>query len=251
MLSYLKAVGVDVHMMTRGGKGQFRFLKDETARVYKEVIPRAACRELTNRIDNVICQRDNGRIWRDALGSDTRILQFEHDIPDLLSYFQIDHCINAIDAYLGTKTRSWLLMANKVVPKKGNVGSGGGFHRDSPFSHQVKCIWYLADVTEANGPFSYVAGTQRNLLSQRRKYPLGTSRFDSIPDKVETVTAPAGSLLVCDTRAVHGGRPISEGARYAVTLYTFAGEEGIERLYRNSGLGPAAITSRCVRSIKR
>jgi hypothetical protein len=235
-IGYLKAAGIAIHVRMRGSRGRFRFLKHQTARVFPEVISRDLCLEIADRIDRILADDQSSRIWRDATCSDSRILQFEKDIPDLLPHFDINGCIDAIDAYLGSRTRSWLLMANKVVPKEGNAGSGGGLHRDSPFSHQVKCILYLCDVTNANGPFSYVPGTHRNLIGQRHRYPLGTYRFDNVPDQLETVTAPAGSLLVCDTRAVHGGKPIVEGVRYAVTLYTFTDAEGISRLYRNSGL---------------
>lgn len=243
MLNYFKAAAVCVHMKACGGKGRFSFLKTETARVFPEVLPLEVCQAMSGRVDRILLEDDNGRIWRDSLGSDSRIFGFENDIPDLIPYLEIDRCLDSVDAYLGSRTRSWTLMANKLVPKKGNAGSGGGFHRDSPFSHQVKCIWYLGDVDASNGPFSYVPGTHRGLLAQHGRYPLGTYRFDRVPDEIEIVTAPAGSLLVCDTRAVHGGSAIAEGVRYAVTLYPFSNKNGAAQFFRRSGIDPAASKS--------
>ncbi|WP_225425809.1 phytanoyl-CoA dioxygenase family protein [Pelagerythrobacter rhizovicinus] len=225
-------------MRLRGQKGPFKFLRHETAQIFPGVIPRAVCEEARNTIDQVLDRGDNNRIWRDATGSDSRILGFEKDIPALLPYFYVESCISAIDSYLGKSTQSWLLMANRLIPRSGNKGSGGGLHRDSPFSHQVKCIWYLSDVHAANGPFEYVPGSHRNLYSQRNKYPIGTYRFENVSEERKAITAEAGSLLVCDTRAIHGGRPIAEGSRYAVTLYTFDDATGADRLFRSSGLKP-------------
>lgn len=238
LINHAKALAVAADMRLRGERGRFAFLRQDTARLFPNNVPQEACVAVRNRIDEVLAGQGGGRIWRDATGSDSRIFQFEHDIPDLLSAFDVEGCIEGIDAYLGKRTHSWLLMANKVVPRPGNAGSGGGFHRDSPFSHQVKCIWYMSDVDETNGPFAYVPGTHRNLIAQKRRYPLGTYRFVSVPDRLEPVTAPAGTLLVCDTRAIHGGLPIEAGARYAVTLYTFATDDAFSQLIGKAGLRP-------------
>jgi ectoine hydroxylase-related dioxygenase (phytanoyl-CoA dioxygenase family) len=45
--------------------------------------------------------------------------------------------------------------------REGNLGSGAGWHRDSPFSHQFKALLYLSDVTEDNGPFEFIEGSHR------------------------------------------------------------------------------------------
>ena len=239
LVNFLKVAGVSTFMNVRGGAGAFRFLDQNTARIFEGSLSQEACAALCTRIEDILAEGSNGRIWRDPVGSDSRIWQFERDIPDLISHIDVASCIDGIDAYLGRTTRSWLLMANRVQVKEGNRGSGGGLHRDSPFSHQVKCIWYLSDVGEENGPFQYVADTHRDLISKRHKYPLGAYRFDNVKDPLTSVTAPAGSLLVCDTRCIHRGKPIVAGARYAITLYTFYDLEGAARLFESSGLDPA------------
>lgn len=239
LVNFLKAMGVSAYMNVRGNAGAFRFLDRDTARIFENNLPRDVCDALRTRIEDVLAADSNGRIWRDPVGSDSRIWQFERDIPDLISYIDVAGCIEGIDRYLGRTTRSWLMMANRVQAKEGNRGSGGGLHRDSPFWHQVKCIWYLSDVGEENGPFQYVAGTNRDLIGNLHKYPLGVYRFDDVADALTSATAPAGSLLVCDTRCIHGGKPIVSGARYAITLYTFYDLDGAARIFERSGLNPA------------
>lgn len=243
-VNLIKVLASDGYKNIFGNRGGFKFLKDNTAQVFPNVIDPDLCAALRSVIDETIDKNEIGRIWHDAVGSDTRILQFERDIPKLVENFDIEGCISNIDAFLGIRTKSWMLMANRLIPKSGNIGSGGGYHRDSPFSHQIKCIWYLDDVTTKNGPFSYIDGTNRDLIGQRSTYPLGQYRFDNISDNITEVTAPAGSLLVCDTRCIHGGRPILKGSRYAVTLYTFPDRNGLKRMFTKSGLDPEIAADR-------
>lgn len=236
--NYAKTIAASAWMRAFGTRGEFRDIKDKTAFVSPGVLTKQACKEMIARIDAAAEDSTHPRVWRDDVASDTRVLGFEQDIPDFLSQFQVERQIAAVDAYTGRKTKAWFLMANRVVPKENNLGSGGGLHRDSPFSHQVKCIWYLSDVTTENGPFQYVPGSHFNLIKARAHYPLGKSRFDDVADDLIEVTAEAGSLLICDTKCIHGGKPIESGARYAVTLYTLPTEEGARKIFSGSGVDP-------------
>ncbi len=238
IVNYAKTAAASAWMRFFAARGEFSELKEKTAILQLSSLSKAACQEMIARIDAAAEDRAHSRVWRDDVASDTRILGFERDIPDFLSELEIERCILAIDAYTGRKTKSWFLMANRVVPKDSNLGSGGGLHRDSPFSHQVKCIWYLSDVTTENGPFQYIPDTHFNLFKTRADYPLGKSRFNSAAHDLVEVTAEAGSLLICDTKCIHGGKPIQTGARYAVTLYTLPTVEGARSIFKGSGLDP-------------
>lgn len=238
---YAKTMAMSVYMSTVGGRGAFSALKEKTAFVEPGVISDEVCAELRVMIDRLADMPKHPRVWRDEVGSDTRILGFEQDMGEAMAHLDVPGQIAAVDAYTGTRTRSWFLMANRVLPKENNLGSGGGLHRDSPFSHQVKCIWYLSDVTAETGPFQYVPGTHANLLKTQDRYPLGQTRFDRVEDALVEVHAGAGALLVCDTRCVHGGKPVEAGARYAITLYTMAEADGAEKTFRKSGLDPAFV----------
>lgn len=238
IVNYAKALASSAWMNSIATRGQFRELKEKTAVVVADVLPKEACQEMVARIDKMADDMLHPRVWRDDVGSDTRIFGFEQEIPEFIKHFEIQRRIDAVDAYTGRKTKSWFLMANRVLPKENNLGSGGGLHRDSPFSHQVKCIWYLSDVTRENGPFQYIPHTHFNTLKTRKDYPLGKSRFDRVHHELVEVTAEAGSLLICDTKCIHGGKPIETGARYAVTLYTLPTENGAADIFRKSKIEP-------------
>ena len=58
--------------------------------------------------------------------------------------------------YNQTETRTAFTLAAKLPYSLGNMGSGGGWHRDSCIK-QFKAILYLSDVTEKNGPFQLIS----------------------------------------------------------------------------------------------
>lgn len=220
--TFVKAWAKDKWHGARGGKGEFSGLTQQTALVFENDLGKDVCDKLIADIESVLAEPNHPRVWKDAIGADSRILGFERDIGDLIKNLEIDRRLEAIEEYLGVKIRSWYLMANRVLAVENNLGSGGGWHRDSPYSHEVKCIWYLSDVKSENGPFEFVPGTHVNAIERREDYPLGVNRFDALKEEEAPVevTAGAGSLLVCDTKCIHRGKPIRRGVRYAVTIYT-------------------------------
>ena len=62
-----------------------------------------------------------------------------------------------------------------------------------------------------------------------KKYQIGKTRFENIGDKYIEVIAPSGSLLICDTKCLHRGKPIRSGERYAITLYVCYHGEGADK----------------------
>mgnify|MGYP001162033232 CR=1 FL=1 len=216
-----------------GGRGKYKNLKESTALVFPKEIPDQVCKKLLTVIDDAL-EASAANVWWDKVGADARILGFETCIPDELFHFNLRSEIEDIERYLGRKVKSWFLMANRIRSISGNLGSGGGLHRDSPFSHQVKCIWYLTDVRSENGPFQYVPGSHLDAGGKNSRYPAGKYRFEKVNQKLIEVLAPAGSKLVCDTKCIHSGKPIELGARYAVTLYTFEKSDGARRFIEKS-----------------
>ncbi len=240
-INYAKSMAALGWMRFFGTKGEFRGLKEKTAMIYEGDLPKEVCVTLREKIDVTLDNPSHPRVWKDKVGSDNRIFGFEQDIGGLTQHFKIERRIKAIEEYLGRPVKSWFLMANRVLPVEKNLGSGGGLHRDSPFSHQVKCIWYLNDVSTDNGPFEFVPGSHFNVMSTRDAYPLGEYRFDSVRrgDRLVEALATAGSMLVCDTKCIHSGKPIQKGVRYAVTLYTLPTEDGAADVFRKSQIDPA------------
>lgn len=132
--------------------------------------------------------------------------------------------------------REWFQLFGSISATPGNLGSGAGWHRDSPFQHQFKAIIYLTDVPdETFGPFECVPGSHRKeSLKQFTKY-LKTSpsnyRFtdeqisraedgNAIPHRI-SIVGKRGTLILADTRMLHRGRPLQQGSRMALTRYYF------------------------------
>ena len=237
MINAVKLNAVSAYMVVFGYKGELRGLKGSTATLVNGCISSDDCDKLVKSFEEYLGGHnvDNSlvKVWTDESGSDTRIINFEKLMSkELLLGLNIEDKIRMVELYLGRKVRSWCLMANRVIYKPANIGSGGGWHRDSPFSHQVKFIWYLSEVTEDCGPFQYLPGS--NSAKSKRKHRLGRYRFETekISGEMRTVTGDRGSMLICDTSAIHRGAPISIGcARYALTLYTSADKNGIKRTF--------------------
>ena len=224
-----------------GHRGELRELKDSTAIMINESLSIDECDELINKFDECICnyRRDNDsvEVWKDDSGSDTRIFYFEKLLnEDLLLRLDVETKIKMVELYLGRKVRSWGLMANRVSYEPKNIGSGGGWHRDSPFSHQIKFIWYLTKVTEDCGPFQYVL--KSNSSQSKTKYGLGRYRFkeEEIIGEIKTAIGNRGSIVICDTAAIHRGAPIGKKCvRYALTLYTSLHKSGVSKTFNLNG----------------
>ena len=241
MFAIVKSIISSIFIQVFGLRGRFREIYRNTAMVEPCAIPLDICEKLIGKIEAILSQPEYPRVWKDSTESDSRILGFEKDIDGLTKLLSISEKIDCIDSYTGQKTKSWFLMANRLVPRLNNLGSGGGMHRDSPFSHQVKCIWYLNDVFEDNGPFQYIPFTNINSLANRKKYPLGQSRFEEVYETPVEVHADAGTLIICDTKCIHSGKPIQSGVRYAVTLYTLPKVGGLEKMLKSLGISQKGI----------
>lgn len=134
-----------------------------------------------------------------------------------------------------TNNIKYFQMLGHIRDKKNNLGSGGGWHRDSPFSHQFKFIIYLTDVDKENGPFQYISGThkEKNIFKYSKKTGISLNKYRFTEDqieaiiannpecKIETILGKAGTLMVADVKGIHRGMPILAGERWATTRYYF------------------------------
>jgi hypothetical protein len=129
----------------------------------------------------------------------------------------------------------WFQVLGRITFAANNLGSGSGWHRDSPFSHQFKAILYLSDVGPDNGPFQYIKGSHRKepLVAAARSLGLSYQTYRFPTEQIErlerenvmpsptTFTGRRGTLLLADTRGLHRGQPLRAGARLALTRYYF------------------------------
>jgi len=189
------------------------------------------CEDIKKEIDAIINQYGD-RIWTDELGADHRIFGANNLSPLISEYFQDDFIRRIIFSYQRSDNVAGFTMANKLVVKEGNLGSGQGWHRDSASRKQTKSILYLSDVVPENGPFQYIEGSHTSSSVWKdtvlRDFKFNQNRFSekevggllrNAPDRLKTVTGKAGSLLIADTRGIHRGQPITKESRYALTNY--------------------------------
>ena len=234
-MNFLKYLLVELNFYLFGNKGEIRELFNETAIINKNKLDSDFCNKAKKTIDQAIISSEE-LMWVDEGNSDFRIWGFEKIMPQIEDALNIQKKIKKIEDYGGLKVHDWLIMANKVQFTPDNKGSGGGFHRDSPFTRQVKYIWYLTDVDESNGPFCYQKGSNNYNLCDLVNKNFGETRFDWPNQGYISMCLPKGSEIICDTRSLHGGKPIKHGQRYALTLYTYTKKGGKKEMLKSLGI---------------
>lgn len=171
-------------------------------------------------------------------GTDMRLFGIER-VDKSFEFFSnnppVDKMYHAIQGY--PKVSNKVLMANIVTARQNhqnNMGSGGGWHRDSPYTNQFKSFLFLKDVQIENGPLTYLKGSHTRESIRRfckaTGLPSGQYRFTDIEIENATkildfsevkVTCKAGTMLLANTRGLHRGAPIIAGERVAITSYYF------------------------------
>ncbi|MEQ8476373.1 MAG: phytanoyl-CoA dioxygenase family protein [Fulvivirga sp.] len=214
----------------------YEMLKKDGLVVIDDFLTEKECEVLVGKIDGLIDKAEN--VIADELKSDHRLLGIDVVDDTFHKAFQSEKVIDLISGYLNTKGS--FTMANRVSPIPGNLGSGGGWHRDSYIYPQVKLIVYLSDVTENNGPFQYIVGSHRlskkvlgvvkadyNLDDEKKipsRYTDSFIRSKFRTNALCTITGKKGTAILVDTSGIHRGAPIKEGIRYACTNYCFTTE---------------------------
>lgn len=183
-------------------------------------------KEAVEIIDDLLKQ-DNVNVWSDEQGADRRIYEINKLNPRIEKLIPLEEAKKIGEDYLGTEFEDYFVMAGVIEHKNDNVGSGGGWHRDSPFSHQFKIIVYLTDVNEQNGPFQYFKRSHLSSSKMKVDFPLRKMRFTNeevmkLPnDDLVEFHGGAGDVLYADVRGIHRGKPLISGVRKAITVYFF------------------------------
>ena len=137
------------------------------------------------------------------------------------------------NAYNAVPTSNGFTLAGKIEATGHEYGSGGSWHRDSYF-RQFKSLMYLTDVTEDNGPFQVILGSHdpKTIPNDSKKGDLESMQctfnqqtvekiLKDEPERLKTLTAKAGTVVLVDTSTIHRGIPLKNGVRYALTNYFF------------------------------
>jgi hypothetical protein len=201
--------------------------------VVENFVSEEACASLRTEIDSLMFSYSNA-VQIDVENSDHRLF-LGNSPPGGVGKFYANHRLNTCaSAILGGGVINLAVLAGRLEATPGNVGSGGGWHRDS-FTNQFKAIIYASDVNQDNGPFQYLHGSHRinSMIRDRRRAGLGITQrrvsdgqvralVSETPDRLRTFLGGAGTLILADTTGLHRGMPIAVGTRYSLTNYYFA-----------------------------
>lgn len=194
------------------------------------------CKKLRDKIDSYI-ESSNSNVWKDECGADNRVYFINEIDEDFNDFYKHPEVRKALKDYTGITNPKGMLLAARIDAKEGNVGSGGGWHRDSPITHQFKAICYLSEVSPSSGPFQYVKSshTKYSVFKSYLGNVLKPGKYRFSNDEVENyvstmdqgiseVTGSEGTLAFVDTKTIHRGKPIECGSRYVLFCYFWANE---------------------------
>lgn len=201
-----------------------------------KILTEEQCKDLRCRIDAMIDNPDI-KVWRDPEGADERIYFADKVDATFEQLYKSKIVKDKLISYTGTRAPVGMLLAARLSVKENNLGSGGGWHRDSPFRTQFKALCYLNKVTKTGGPFQIIKGSHRMAAvikaSVKSLLKFGVYRFSEETvneyQKVtntfaEDILGDEGDLLVADTKAIHRGKPIEVGTRYIIFWYFWDGK---------------------------
>jgi hypothetical protein len=141
-----------------------------------------------------------------------------------LRFAASERMLAIVDTYLGLWSKLSYVDQWHTPPQSADAERRGSmrWHRDFDDRHPLKVFVYLMDVDDAAGPFEYVPGsaTKNPYANEWPWRPLGetyppTRDFERrIPAAARrTFTAPAGSMIFCDTTGFHRGGFATDRAR--------------------------------------
>lgn len=206
--------------------------------VIPDFVDKEFCELCIKDIDNM-CENKKEFVHKT---NDLRIFGAE-ELSENIKKFNEHKLLNRLaEAYIAAPTCCAFTLAGKIEYTNDEYGSGGTWHRDS-FLRQFKSLIYLNDVTEENGPFQLIRESNklREKNSDTKKADLDAMEssftqetvdkiLEDKPDKLETFTAKAGTVVLVDSSVIHRGVPLKNGKRYALTNYFFERNDINQRL---------------------
>jgi len=197
-------------------------LKKDGISVFSNFIENEKIKVLISNFDQFLKNEKN--VWTDSQNSDNRIYGIDILDPFFKEIFESEDLKKIYNNYISSKYKYSFVMANKLEFKKNNLGSGGGWHRDTFFSKQLKFILYLTDVSHQNGAFEYIPKSHfksyklKDLLFRFKQKNIRRYAEKNFKN-VRQITGKAGDLIIVDTSGIHRGSPIKNGERIALTNY--------------------------------
>jgi hypothetical protein len=190
------------------------------------------------RLNEVVAQAYSSHpslVAAESAGTDRRIYGVDLLVRDSIFRELTDRFLRTARSFYNSTDLSFFWLAGDIHFHRVGLGSGSGWHRDSPFRHQFKVIIYLTDVSIESGPFEYIPESHKAKMLQKASLalsrPLDADRFEDaqvqhlldagVLNKPASVTGLSGTVMYADTRGLHRGRPLAAGQRRAVTFYCY------------------------------
>ena len=198
--------------------------------VITDFINEKECEHIKKKI-NLFIKKYPKKLFTSKKKDDQRIHGAEYIDKKFIKKYHNSSYIKKIGSiYSFTALKNLMTMANKTSFLKNNLGSGGGWHRDS-VCKQYKSILYLVDVNRSNGPFQLIKNSQKfgqiYKDTKKMKIDVRTSRFKNKQikpikrNRIVTIEGKAGTLIIVDTSLIHRGSPLKLGKRFALTNYYY------------------------------
>lgn len=166
-----------------------------------------------------------------------KLLDVDKLAPVTAPFYENERIADLARAFVHGKARSYQKMA-ELRADVGVVNTADIPHFDD-WKHRFKAFLYLNDVGEENAPFVYYKGTHRQgPWRLQREYemfrdgPNGTFGH-YFPHEMDAITkahgiervvcaAPAGTVVITDTRGIHSGSVLRSGRRLLLAnFFTF------------------------------
>lgn len=144
-------------------------------------------------------------------------IAFEDKIVEIAGEFF--DCLPAINNVQLRKSKSTHLKETEL-PKNGQTTL---WHCDKDSPRFLKFFFYLTDVKEGNGPFTYVHQSHKlKFDGWRSKYRWSDKEIIEKfgQDRIVKMYGNVGDLIIANTNGFHKGTKIESGERILLTIYT-------------------------------
>jgi hypothetical protein len=207
-------------------------LKKEGFVIINNFLSKEDCDSIIKDMDNFY-KKYPDQVWSDALQAEYRIHGSEKVSKKIYSFFSNQKLLLIGSYCCNLKIGNLMTMANRILYKPKNLGSGGGWHRDD-IKFQFKAILYLVDTYEGNGPFQLIKNSNKfnyivadsikhniRIFNTRLSEEVIQEIVSINKDRLVTITGKVGTLILVDTSLMHRGSPLTEKNRYALTNYYY------------------------------
>ncbi len=207
-------------------------LRKDGFTVIENFYSKEQCKILRDEIDK-LHEKHSDIVQVDEHDSDTRLFGAERFSSLIKEFYSNNFLLDVAQNYFSGKIWNSNTLAARVDAKKGNLGSGGGWHRDA-HHFQFKAIVYLSDVSINNGPFQIIRGSHHSeqvlkdmitmdIDSQTTRYTNEEVQkvIDQRAEDYKILTAKAGTLVLADVSTIHTGMPIQTDSRYTLFNYYY------------------------------